>query len=347
MGDNVNNTYKASSMKDVAKAAGVSITTVSRIINNIDYPVSQKVRESVEKAIDELGYIPNRSAQNLRTNVENTVGLIVRDIGDPYFSEIAKGVTEKSAELKHLAMISDSKRDYAYELEYIDLLIYQRVKGIIIAGGGYENDEYKKQLEDRLLKAKQQGIKILALAPQGISIPLISVDNFSIGEKMCQLLVDQNHKNIAFIGGDNSVITNKERFEGYLSVLKKNNLKMNENIIIHGQFTWEAGYANCKELLARENKLDAILCVNDNIAVGALGYLSEMKIGVPSDISVVGVGDISIAQYTNPPLTTIRLPFRKLGKKAVEFICSEEESFTDPILLDSEVVIRDSMKFKL
>lgn len=335
---------KSTSIRDVAKVAGVSITTVSRIINKSDYPVSQAARERVLEVVEELGYVPNKAAQNLRSKIVSTVGLIVRDIGDPYFSEIARGVTEKSTKLNHMAMVLDSKRDYSYELDYMDLLIQQRPKGIIFAGGGYTDIEYVTELDKLVRKAERQGIKVIALAPQGIEIPTITVDNELVGKKICELLLTYGHKKIGFIGGDQRVMTNEDRYAGYVKALRAGGINVNHHIVVHGQFSWEVGYERCKELFARGNSMDAILCANDNIAIGVLRYLWENSISVPGDISVVGVGDIALAQYTNPPLTTVRLPFQELGKRAVDIICSDQQISKEQIYLDFEVVIRESMK---
>ena len=130
---------KKASIHDVAKKARASITSVSRIINNVNYPVSDELRERVLDAVKELNYVPNKAAQSLRTKSTRTIGLVVRDIADPFFSQIAKGVTEKVMELGYMAMVCNSEGDVDYEYDYLDLLIHQSVEGIILAGGGYKD----------------------------------------------------------------------------------------------------------------------------------------------------------------------------------------------------------------
>lgn len=332
------------SIKDVAKEASVSITTVSRILNNIDYPVSNEARKRVEKAIKDLGYIPNKAAQNLRKNETRTIGLIVRDIGDPYFSEMAKGVTEKAAQLNYMAMVSDSNRNMDYELKYLDLMIRQGVKGIIISGGGIMEEEYQSELQKRVQDARRLGIKVVALSSQGIDLPLVTVDNIQIGKTVCNFFILNNYKKIAFIGGNEKVTTNYERLLGYKIALKEKGMEIDENLIINGQFTWEAGYETCKILFDRKREIDSIFCANDNIAIGVIRFLRENKIKIPNEVSLIGVGDIPIAQYTSPSLTTVKIPFNLIGNRAVELICSDENIEDSSIYFKTQLIVRESIK---
>lgn len=332
------------SIKDVANKAKVSVSTVSRIINNKSYPVSDELRKRVEKAIKELDYVPNKFAQNLRTNKTNVIGIIVRDISDPYFAEIAKGVTEKALELGYMALVCNSKRNIKHELKYHDLLLQQRVVGIIIAGGGHKSEKIKEALKIKIDNARKQKVKVVGLANQGVDLPLISVDNIKIGHLMGNYMINNNHHKIAFIGGNKDIITNEERLQGFIKSITTRNLSVNKDLIIHGDFTWKSGYESSKKLFRNEIDITGICCANDNIAIGVLRYLKEKNIKVPEEISVISVGDISLAKYTSPQLTTVKIPFYELGSKSVEFIASEEIHEDTKAYFDTHIVKRKSVK---
>ncbi len=332
------------SIHDVAKRAQVSITTVSRIINNVDYPISRELREKVEVAVRELNYVPNKSAQNLRTKSTHTIGLVVRDIADPFFSQIAKAVTERAIELGYMAMVCNSERNVGYELDYLDLLIHQGVEGIIVAGGGYRDERSIHLLKERTEVIAGHGIVFIALAPQGIDVPIVAPDNMAMGEGICAYLLDRNHKNIAFIGGNVNVITNEDRMQGYKNCLRKQGIAVREEYIIHGDFSLDGGYNACRRLFNRNINITAICCANDNIAVGALQCLQEMGIRVPEDISVVSIGNLPVSQYTIPPITTVAIPFSEMGKRSVEIICSKGCcGVVDNIVLPFDIIERKSV----
>lgn len=334
---------KKVSIKDVAEKAGVSVTTVSRVINKKPYPVSDKLRKKVEHAVKKLNYIPNKVAQNLRTSKTNLIGLIIRDIADPYYSQVAQGVTEEVRKKGYMAMVCDSKRDPQYELEYLDLLVHQQVEGIIIAGGGYTSnvkDIFAKKISNILAK----DINVVALAPQGIELPIVTVDNILVGKKLGECLIKNNHKNIAFIGGAEDVIPNQHRLKGLENELKNNGLKIPKQLIINREFTWKGGYKAAKELFQKNKDITAISCANDNIAIGVLRFLRESGRKVPDDISLISVGDTSLAKYTNPPLTTVKIPLYELGRNSAELIFDDELSKDIKICLPVTVIKRESVR---
>lgn len=311
-------------IEDVAKLAGVSITTVSRVVNKSDYPVSETMKRKVLKAVEELHYIPNKAAQQLKKEFNNIIGLIVRDISDPYFGEIAKGVTEKASELGYLSFVCNTGRNPENELEYHEILWQHRVKGIILAGGGLNSQEYITELNEQLERNRKYGLRIIALAPQGFEMPYISVDNIEVGRIITQYLIDKGHKKIAFISGPENVFTAEERLQGYLKSLKENNIPFNKSLVVNSDFTWKGGYEACRELLSNSSGVTGICCANDNISIGALHALKEKGFNIPDDVSIISVGDITQAQYTDPPLTTVAIPRYEMGKKAVEMIVNDK-----------------------
>lgn len=327
---------------DVAARAGVSVTTVSRIINNVDYPVAVKTREKVLSAIKELQYSPNKAAQGIKKKFSDIIGLIVRDISDPYFGEIAKGVTDRASKLGYLSFVCNTGRHPHDELKYHDLLWQHRVKGIILAGGGFNQEDYKEKLLKQMKRHVEYGLRIVALAPQGIDLPHVMISDFEAGKKITQYMIDHGHRKIGFIGGPQEIFTSTERFKGYKYIMLSNGADFSNLYVDSANFSQSGGYKACTELLNRENGITALCCANDNIAVGTMGAIHNAGLKIPDDISVISIGDMSEAKYLNPPLTSLKIPHYKMGEMAVDYIV--QKNSTMDIILETSVVERKSVK---
>ena len=308
---------KQVSIKDVALRAGTSIATVSRILNNVGYPVSDDLRARVETAIRDLGYRPNRMAQNLRSKQTQSIGLIVRDISISYFSLIAKGVTEEASARGLMPLVCSSKRNPRLEVEYLRLLAQYQVAGIILAGSGWENEEYKKRLAETVADLRIQDVRVIGCAPQEVRMPCAMVDNFRIGKQAFDVLHAQGHTHIAILGGEESNLSNKLRIRGVTEAADAKGVTCK---ISSGSFSWEHGHDALSAILAEDPEITAVYATNDHIALGALRFLEEHGRRVPEEISVLGTGDVAVAPYTFPALSTIRMPFERLGSAAVEMI---------------------------
>ncbi|AKX93384.1 LacI family transcriptional regulator [Moorella thermoacetica] len=330
------------SIVDVAKRAGVSITTVSRIINNTSYPVAAKTREKVLKAIEELHYSPNKIAQRLKKSTSDIVGLIVRDVCDPYFAEIARGVTDRASQVGYLCFLCNTGRNLENEFRYHDLLWQHRVKGIILAGGGLDQPDYKQILQKQLERHEKYGLKIIALAPQGLEMPYVMINDYEAGKKITEYLIERGHRKIGFIGGPEKVFTSKERLKSYKDAMDAIGMKC-EEYIIHCDFSRKGGYEACNLLLSKVQDLTAICCVNDNIAIGAISAIKEHGYKIPEDISIISIGNITEAKYTDPPLTTLSIPHYEMGQLAIDVIA---EGKTDVrIILNTRIIERKSVDF--
>ena len=327
---------------DVAALAGVSVTTVSRIINNVDYPVAIKTRDKVLAAIKELNYSPNKAAQGIKKKFSDIIGLIVRDISDSYFGEIAKGVTDRASELGYLSFVCNTGRNPHDELKYHDLLWQHRVKGIILAGGGFNQADYKEKLLKQMERHAEYGLRIIALAPQGIDIPHVMISDFEAGKKITQYMIEHGHRKIGFIGGPQEIFTSIERFKGYKYIMLSNGVNFSNLYMDSDNFSQSGGYKACTELLKRENGITALCCANDNIAVGAMGAIHDNGLKIPDDISVISIGDMSEAKYLNPPLTSLKIPHYKMGEMAVNYIV-QKSSMAD-VILETSIIERKSVK---
>ncbi len=333
---------KDTSIVDVAMLAGVSITTVSRILNNVPYPVSKEKRDRVLRAIEELHYSPNKAAQHLKRRSSDIIGLIVRDISDPYFGGIAKGVTERASQLGYLCLVCSTGRNPEDELRYHDILWQHRVKGILLAGGGLDQADYKQKLSKQLERHDKYGLKIVALAPQGMEIPYVMIDNYDAGKKITEYLIQRGHRDICFISGPRKVYTSKERLKGYRDAIRSAGIEFSPKRIGYCDFTWEGGYDACKTLLKKVKNITAICGANDNIVVGAMSAAKEQGLSIPEDISLIGIGDLTEAMYADPPLSTLRIPRYEIGMLGVDAIVEDKENAA--VIVDTEIVERKSLR---
>ncbi len=308
---------KQVSIKDVALHAGTSIATVSRILNDVGYPISETLRSRVETAIRELGYRPNRMAQNLRSKQTQSIGLVVRDISDSYFGAIAQGVTEEASTRGLMSLVCSSKRNPKLEIEYMRLLAQYQVAGVIIAGAGWVDEDFRARLKRTVQDLNKQGVRVISCAPQEVAMPCATVDNSAIGREACRLLSELGHTTFGVLSGDDINYSNLLRVEGFAEAAGAAGAAWFKST---GAFSWQHGYTAVRELLTDHPDITAFFATNDNIAVGALRGLEEMGKRVPDQISVLGVGDIAMAEYTSPALSTFRLPFYDFGATAVKMI---------------------------
>ena len=209
----------AVSIRDVANHAGVSIATASRVLNNTDYPVSDAVRHQVLKSAQELEYVPNHSARNLRKREGNGLALIVRNIGDPYYLPIVRGVTETALKYDSLAMVFNSMQDTLLGKRFYQRLQEWQLSGVLIGGGGYRTSEHDS-VRRMICALQSMGLKTIALAPQDMKMPMVAIDNFNAGREITYYLIRHNHRRIAFIGGYVNHISDEERLMGYRVVLE-------------------------------------------------------------------------------------------------------------------------------
>jgi LacI family transcriptional regulator len=314
------------------------MSTVSRVINNSEYPVSEHARQRVLKAVDELNYLPNRSAQQLRRTFNDVIGLIVRDISDNYFGEIAKGVTEKAMELGYLSFVCNTGREPQNELKLHELLWQHRVRGIILAGGGMNTPEYRSMLERQISRFAEYGLQLVSLAPQGMPVRSVTVDYVEVARLITSFLLARGHRSIALVTGRKDVTTCQQHQTGFQRALDDAGLHEAHRRIYYGDFTEEEGYRNTVQLLATGVEFTAVFCGSDSIAIGVLQALHHRNLRVPEDVSVMGIGDLPQSRYSNPPLTTVRIPRYEMGARAVELavgrVQAEEDIWFHPSIVE-------------
>ncbi|MCF6466710.1 LacI family DNA-binding transcriptional regulator [Clostridium sp. Cult2] len=330
-------------IKDVAKLAGVSISTVSRVINN-SKPVSLEVRRKVKEAIEELGYKPNEVARSLVTRKSNLIGVIITDIGNSYIAQMVRGIEEVGRMYKYDIILSSSYGDSDTERKFAQLLRSKQVEGIIMVS---EKNNYGviDEVEDYKIP-----FVYLNKYYSNLNIPTVSIDNFKASFKMTKYLLGLGHENILYV-------TANEKDEGSLERLKIDGYRkaLNENAKDKGflystkGFSIEDGYDMGEDVinLVKENNITAVFCCQDELAIGLINYCYDNNLQVPDDISICGYGDTKMASIYRPKLTTVREPYYDIGAVAIRRIIkklNEEEIEGEHIFLPIRIMKRESCR---
>jgi len=326
------------SMKDVAKKAGVSTATVSHVINKTRF-VRAETRKKALKAMKELNYYPNFAARSLRIRKSNTIGLLVPDISNLFFTSIAEGIESTLKRHGYHLILSNSNENLENEIEQIKIYNTQLIDGLIMApvSGDHAflnelfNGHYPVVFIDR--------------KPKGFQGDCILVNNIKVTYDAISILIEKGHTKIGIITGLPGVTTTEERLIGYKKALTDYGLKINKNLIKVGDSRFESGYKLTKELLEHTD-ITALFVGNDLMTVGAMHFLKEKQVKIPSDLAIIGFDDCIWTSITDPPLTVIKQPSQKIGEKATELLIKrikkEEIDEYKEYRLPTKLVIRNS-----
>jgi LacI family transcriptional regulator len=304
------------SIIDVARRAGVSVATASRVMSHSSYPVSERSREKVLSAAAELNYTPNSLARGLRMQRSSLIAVLVGDNTDPYFAEITRGVEEIAQEHGYLTIICNAERDARKELDYLHSLQDYRIDGVIFAGGGLNIPGHTEQLETIVQQMRKRGAEIITLSQHTLHVPSIQADNFGGARQMTARLIELGHRRIAFVAGPADLLVANARLQGYMSALVESGHPIDPLLILPGNFTRQGGEQAAIRVthLPPEQRPTAIFAANDETAFGVLQGLARYGQRVPEDFSVCGFGDLPVAQLVTPALTSVHIPLRQLGR---------------------------------
>lgn len=308
------------SIVDVAQRAGVSIATASRVLSSSSYPVSLTTRQKVLTAAAELSYVPNSLARSLKVQRSKMIAVIVGDNADPYFAEVARGVEEIANTHGYLTIVCNTDRDPQKELSYLQTLQDYRVDGLIFAGAGLDEPEHTRRLEQFLQQMQRRGAAVVALSQHNIHAPAIHIENFHGAHDITNHLIELGHRRIACVTGPANLIAANLRLQGYMAALAEAGIEHDATLLFPGNFTLAGGEQAARLLVqsAGENRPTAIFATNDETAFGVLSELHRQAWRVPEDISLCGFGDLPIAQVIVPPLTTVRIGLRDLGRRGAQ-----------------------------
>jgi len=304
-------------LADVARRAGVSPATASRIISGSSKLVTEELRARVLRAVDELQYVPNAHAQLLARAQRTAVGVIVHDVSDPYFAEITRGLQQVATAHGRLVIICNSYRDPARELEYVELLRAQQVAAIVLAGSGYHDPAFTKSLKGKLAAYTRTGGRVSVIGRHELPGDAVMPANEEGGYLAGMEVFGGGHRRVGIIAGPRVLTTTTDRLTGLRRAAKALGRSLPPKRITFADFDRDSGAAAAEQLLADSPDLTAIVALNDSMAVGALSVLRSRGIAVPQQVSVVGFDDMPIARDVTPALTTVRLPLADMGARAM------------------------------
>lgn len=298
-------------IRDVARAAGVSVATVSRVLNN-PAVTSPETRERVLKATAQLGYRPNANAKALATQNSDMLGVAVMDVSDPFFGALVKGVDAVAHRYDKHLLIANSYHDAEKERDAIEMLIRQRCNALIVHAkmlSDAELGEFMRQLP---------GMVLINRVIAGYESRCVGLDNYAGGAMATRVLLENGHRRIGYLASRHAIEDQAERQRGYEEALLRSGIIADPAWRAAAEPDLAGGEAAMVELLGRNQRLSALFAYNDAMAAGAISALRENGIEVPAHFSIIGFDDIPIARYTSPKLTTIRYPITSMASLATE-----------------------------
>lgn len=298
-------------IRDVARLAGVSVATVSRVLNNSAL-VSPETRENVMQAVSQLGYRPNANAQALATQVSDTIGVVVMDVSDPFFGALVKAVDTVAQQHNKYVLIGNSYHEAEKERHAIEVLIRQRCSALIVHAKVLCDEELASFLE------QIPGMVLINRIVPGYAHRCVGLDNISGAMMATRMLQSNGHQRIGYLASAHRIEDDDQRKEGWLRALAEQGVSAPESWIGMGSPDMQGGEAAMVELLGRNLQLTAVFAYNDSMAAGALTALKDNGIAVPQHLSLIGFDDIPIARYTDPQLTTVRYPIVSMARLATE-----------------------------
>ncbi|MBK1697217.1 LacI family DNA-binding transcriptional regulator [Rhodovibrio salinarum] len=322
---------------DIARYVGVSPSTVSLVLRRKG-AISEATKEAVHRAIDELGYVYDRNAANLRSRTTQAIGLLINDVRNPFFAELATAVQEASEEDDYLTHLLSSSENVARQSRYIRSLLEMRVAGVIVCAATGTDREALSPLLEREIPT------VLAVRPLDVEgVAFVGPDNRKAGELVARHLLDLGHSDLAFIGGEPGNPARDARFGGFAAALEERGVGLNPDWVIDIRPTVTAGAIAIERLLERSPRPTAIVCYNDLLAFSASERLWAEGIAVGEDVALTGFDDLPLSRVAVPPLTTVDLKVHEIGRRASELLLDKLEhpgSEPQQVFLEPDLVVR-------
>ena len=325
-------------IREVADRAGVSISTVSHVINDTRF-VSGDLRERLGSAMRELNYRPNGVARSLRSGKSLTIGLMLPDSSNPYFAEIARGIQDAALAEGYTVLVGNTDGSLDREALYIDILLEKQVDGVILIAAGHSGSHIEA------LRRRGTPTGVVDRDSPESHVDSVQIDNHQGGRMATAHLLDLGHTRIACIGGPLEVYPSYDRVYGYMQALREAGIDTDPALVVNGDFRADGGFDAATHLLSLPERPTAIFACNDMMAIGALGAVTQLGLRCPEDVSLVGFDDIHLSRYTNPPLTTVSQPKQEMGREATRLLIlrmSEPATTAQTVKLDASLVLRQS-----
>lgn len=327
-------------IQDVAEKADVSVATVSHVINETRY-VSPELTERVKDAMEKLDYQRNAVARGLKTQATHTIGLLLSDISNPFFSSLMRGAESVTTGKGYSIIVSNSDETLEKEELYIDVLRQRQIDGLIIAPTGKDDSKIKK------LKEEDIPFVFVDRKMENVSAPYVLSENIQGAKQAAEHLIQKGHSNIGLVGGLCSVTTTRERIEGYKKALEDHEISINENLIVYGNSQVQGGVEATNTLLQLKDPPTAIFSTNNLMTIGVMKSIKQNGLRCPEDVALVGFDDFEWASLFEPTLTTVAQNPYQIGKKAAEVlfeVLEQEGNITGDFRIPTELKVRNSTK---
>ena len=325
-------------LEDIAKETGFSISTVSRVLSNSDYPVSDQIREKVVRAAEMMGYEPNIAARSLRTDRTKTIGILVDDLLSPFTPPIVRGIQDCLNENGFLSLIVNSDWDPDQEQAAIKTLLSRPVDGIIFV-------EYSHQTtSDTLERSNKPHVFVHRLFGSPIRNSVVP-DDYHGASLATGHLLHLGHRRIAYINGPENWHTCRARLSGYRNTLADHKLPFDEALVQPGDWELESGYAATKNFLNLSERPTAIFVANDLMALGAMYAIQDAGLGVPEDVAVVGYDNRNFTKTVRPRITTVSMPVIEMGGVAAALLLNqiaEGRKEEEEIKVKGQLIVRET-----
>ena len=330
------------SLENVAKEAGVSLTTASRVLNKSSHPVNQATAQRVLHAAERLGYAPDALARALVMRRSGIIGALVGDNADPYFAMIVHGIHAVAQSQGSLVMVCNTLRNPKTELDYIQMLVSYKADGIVLAGGALTDPEHLSQLQTACERYCRDGGHIVALSEWQFTAPCVRVDNVQASNDMTSYLISLGHRRIAYVRGPDNLLTTSLRESGFRQAMEEAGLTVRNEYLVDGDFTFESGIAAMGQLLELPEPPTAVFTANDLTAIGCVVKALECGIRVPDEISIAGIDNIQATEYLTPQLTTVNVPMVEMGRQAAQHIFAriKDEPAPETTVLPHNLIVR-------
>jgi LacI family transcriptional regulator len=326
-------------IKDIAEETGFSYATVSRALNNM-YGVKPDTRDKIMSVARARGYTPNAIARGLVKKQTHSIGLIIPDISNPFFPEVASGVEDGAREKGYSVFLCNTNYESEREAHYLQLLVEKRVDGIILASG------FQSSPSINPISSSMPPVVSLCSRFDNVNSSFVMIDNERGGFLATKHLIEQGYQRIGFIGTHGEGVTESQRFKGYRQALAKFNLPFEESLVFAGNLKRETGYQIIKRIIAGKDYPRALFVENDLMALGVIQGIKESGLRIPGDMAVVGFDDIAFASFPEIGLTTVRQPKYEMGKLAAEILLERilNKEIREPkrYILEPELIIRTS-----
>jgi LacI family transcriptional regulator len=331
-------------LADVAREAGVSLATASRVLNGRARAVGEPHRSKVLTAAGALGYAPNTLAQAVARGSSNVLGLIVHDVTDPYFSAIADGVMQEAEESGLVVVLAVTRRNPQRELDYLAMLRGQRARAVILAGSRTLGVEVNRMLAKELEAFRAAGGSAAAISQNRLGIHTVVPQNRSGASDLAVRLHGLGHRRFAVLAGPPDLVTARERLTGFLRGLAGCGVDPSSVRVVPGAFTRAGGVDAARTLIADGAGVTCVFAVNDVMAVGAMSQFRAAGVVVPDDVSIAGFDDIDTLQDVVPRLTSVHLPLEEMGRQAARLALDGDPDAVSLLPVHGQVRLRESVR---